>query len=54
MFYYVILARHRARSSRSATVLLRSRVGYFWLAIREDEQAARAAGINTFRYKMLR
>jgi branched-chain amino acid transport system permease protein len=52
MFYYVILA---------ATVvafvlchfLLRSRVGYFWLAIREDEQAARAAGINTFRYKMI-
>jgi branched-chain amino acid transport system permease protein len=52
MFYYVILA---------ATVvifalchgLLRSRVGYFWLAIREDEQAARAAGIDTFRYKMI-
>jgi len=52
MFYYVILA---------ATValfvlchfLIRSRVGYFWLAIREDELAARAAGINTFRYKML-
>jgi branched-chain amino acid transport system permease protein len=51
MFYYVILA---------ATVLvfvlchflLRSRVGYFWLAIREDEQAARATGIDTFRYKM--
>jgi len=32
--------------------LLRSRMGYFWLAIREDEQAARAAGIDTFRYKM--
>jgi branched-chain amino acid transport system permease protein len=52
MFYYVILA---------ATVLLfvlchflvRSRVGYFWLAIREDEAAARAAGIDTFRYKMI-
>ena len=33
--------------------LLKSRIGYFWLAIREDEQAARAAGIDTFRYKML-
>jgi branched-chain amino acid transport system permease protein len=51
MFYYVILA---------ATVLafilcrwlIRSRIGYFWLAIREDEQAARAAGIDTFRCKM--
>jgi branched-chain amino acid transport system permease protein len=51
MFYYVILA---------ATVivfvlchfLIHSRIGYFWLAIREDEEAARAAGIDTFRYKM--
>ncbi|HEY2534587.1 MAG TPA: branched-chain amino acid ABC transporter permease [Xanthobacteraceae bacterium] len=51
MFYYLMLA---------ATVLvlvlcrllLRSRMGYFWLAIREDEQAARAAGIDTFRYKL--
>ena len=33
--------------------LLRSRVGYYWLAIREDEVAARALGINTFRYKMI-
>ena len=33
-------------------MLLRSRIGYFWLAIREDEQAARALGIDTFRYKM--
>jgi branched-chain amino acid transport system permease protein len=32
--------------------LLRSRVGYYWLAIREDEPAARALGIDTFRYKM--
>jgi branched-chain amino acid transport system permease protein len=32
--------------------LLKSRIGYFWLAIREDEQAARSAGIDTFRYKM--
>jgi branched-chain amino acid transport system permease protein len=33
-------------------LLLRSRVGYYWLAIREDEHAARAVGINTLRYKM--
>jgi branched-chain amino acid transport system permease protein len=32
--------------------LLRSRVGYYWQAIREDEPAARALGIPTFRYKM--
>ena len=34
-------------------MLLQSRVGYFWLAIREDEEAARALGIDTFRYKMI-
>jgi branched-chain amino acid transport system permease protein len=51
MFYYLILAMtilvfllcHR---------LLRTRLGYFWQAIREDEEAARAVGVATFRYKM--
>ncbi len=33
--------------------LLQSRMGYFWQAIREDEEAARSAGIDTFRYKMM-
>jgi branched-chain amino acid transport system permease protein len=51
MFYFVILALTVAGFVLSH-VLLRSRVGYFWLAIREDEHAARAVGINTFRYKM--
>jgi branched-chain amino acid transport system permease protein len=51
MFYYVILAAAFAAAALSR-FLLRSRMGYFWLAIREDEQAARAAGIDTFRCKM--
>jgi branched-chain amino acid transport system permease protein len=51
MFYYVILLA-TAFVFLLCHVLLRSRVGYFWLAIREDEQAARATGIDTFRYKM--
>ncbi len=51
MFYYVILAA-TALVFVLCHFLIRSRVGYFWLAIREDEQAARAAGIDTFRYKM--
>ena len=51
MFYYVILAA-TVLAFVLCRLLLRSRVGYFWLAIREDEQAARAAGIDTFRYKM--
>jgi branched-chain amino acid transport system permease protein len=51
MFYYIILAA-TVLAFIVCRVLMRSRVGYFWLAIREDEQAARAAGIDTFRYKM--
>ena len=47
MFYYVILAA-TAGAFVLCRCLLRSRIGYFWLAIREDEQAARAAGINAF------
>jgi branched-chain amino acid transport system permease protein len=52
MFYYVILAA-TAVLFMLCVVLLRSRLGYFWLAIREDEIAARATGIDTFRYKLL-
>jgi len=52
MFYYVILALTVA-AFMFCHVLLRSRIGYFWLAIREDEEAARALGIDTFRYKMI-
>jgi branched-chain amino acid transport system permease protein len=52
MFYYVILTA-TALIFLLCHVLLKSRTGYFWLAIREDELAARAAGINTFRYKMI-
>ena len=51
MFYYVILAA-TVGAFILCRVLLKSRIGYFWLAIREDEEAARSAGIATFRYKM--
>ena len=34
--------------------LLRRRAGYYWQAIREDEDAAQALGIDIFRWKMLR
>ena len=53
MFYYVLLDGDGAGLPRAAALLLQSRIGYFWLAIREDEEAARAAGIDTFRYKMI-
>jgi branched-chain amino acid transport system permease protein len=51
MFFYVILAATMI-AFILCHLLLRSRIGYLWLAIREDEEAARAAGIGTFRYKM--
>jgi branched-chain amino acid transport system permease protein len=51
MFYYVALAGSIV-TCVLCRVLLRSRIGYFWLAIREDEEAARSAGIDPFRYKM--
>jgi branched-chain amino acid transport system permease protein len=52
MFYYVILCA-TAVVFVLCHFLLKSRTGYFWLAIREDELAARATGIDTFRYKMI-
>lgn len=52
MFYYVILT-FTVLLFVLCHALLRSRVGYYWQAIREDEPAAQALGVNTFRYKML-
>ena len=51
MFYYVLLAA-TSIAFVVCRALLQSRIGYFWLAIREDEQAARSLGIDTFAYKM--
>ena len=51
MFYYVMLALTVAALAL-CHVLLKSRIGYYWQAIREDEVAARSLGIDTFRYKM--
>lgn len=52
MFYYLLLVAI-VLAFVASRLLLQSRVGYFWLAIREDEEAARSAGIDTFHYKML-
>jgi branched-chain amino acid transport system permease protein len=52
MFYYVMLALASAAFAL-CSVLLRSRAGYYWQAIRENEAAAQALGIDTFRWKML-
>ena len=52
MFYYVILALV-AVTFLLCFRLLHSRAGFYWQAIRENEEAAQAQGINTFRWKLL-
>ena len=52
MFYYILLAA-TVLALILCRALLQSRIGYFWRAIREDEEAARSVGIDTFHYKML-
>jgi len=51
MFYYFALALAAGAFALCAW-LLRSRLGYYFRAIRDNEEAARASGVNTFRYKM--
>ncbi len=52
MYYYAMLVL-TAGALALCAALLRSRAGYYWQAIRENEEAAQALGINTFRWKML-
>ena len=51
-FYYALLASMLAAWALSF-VLVRSRLGYFWRAVREDEDAARALGVAAFRVKLI-
>ncbi|WP_037453376.1 branched-chain amino acid ABC transporter permease [Skermanella stibiiresistens] len=52
LFYYVILALTFGALALCRR-LLHSRIGYFWLAIREDQEAAQAVGIDVFRAKLI-
>jgi len=52
LYYYAILALTALACGFSAW-LLRRRPGYYWQAIRENEEAARALGVNTVRWKIL-
>ncbi|HYH38733.1 MAG TPA: branched-chain amino acid ABC transporter permease [Azospirillum sp.] len=51
LFYYVILALV-LMALALAKVLLHSRLGYQWLAIREDAEAAEAVGVDLFRARI--
>lgn len=52
MFYYVALVLCGGTFALCRS-LLRGRAGYYWQAIRENEDAARALGIHTLRWKLL-
>lgn len=51
MYYYLILILCFGALA-FCWFLLRSKLGYYWQAIRDDEEAAEAVGVNVFRYKM--
>jgi branched-chain amino acid transport system permease protein len=51
LFYYLALFLAVGGVALAAW-LARSRLGYYWLAVREDERAARSLGIDAFRAKM--
>ena len=52
LYYFTILGL-AAGAIGLCTWLLRRRPGYYWRAIREDEGAAQALGIDTLRWKIL-
>ncbi len=51
-FYFIILV-ITALMIFVTNRVLNSRVGRAWIAIREDEQAARSMGVPTFKYKLI-
>ena len=51
-FYYALLI-FMALSFGLSVLLVRTRTGYLWRAIREDEDVSRAMGVKTLRYKLL-
>ena len=52
-FFYFAFLVLTALAFFASAALMRSRIGYFWRAIREDEDAARAIGVPALRLKIL-
>ncbi|HEX8110692.1 MAG TPA: branched-chain amino acid ABC transporter permease, partial [Kofleriaceae bacterium] len=52
LYYYAMLALTAGALALCAR-LVDSRAGYYWRAIREDEDAAQALGVHVFRWKLL-
>ncbi len=53
MFFYYALLITMALAWLASMLLVNSRLGYAWRAIREDEDAARAIGVEAFRMKLI-
>ena len=51
--YYYVAAALLAVALCVSVTLRRSRAGYYWRAIREDQAAARSVGVPALRYKQL-
>lgn len=51
-FYWIILA-IAVLAYISIYLLINSRIGRAWIAIREDEAAARSMGVETYKYKLM-
>ena len=52
-FYYFVALGLAAVGIIGTDLISRSYLGYVWRAMRDDEQAARALGVRTFRHKIL-
>lgn len=52
-FYYFVALALAALGVAGTELILRSYLGYVWRAMRDDERAARALGVRTFRHKIL-
>jgi len=52
-FYYFVALALAALGIAGTELISRSFLGYVWRAMRDDEQAARALGVRTFRHKIL-
>lgn len=52
-FYYFVALALAALGIVGTELISRSYLGYVWRAMRDDEQAARALGVRTFRHKIL-
>lgn len=52
-YYYVVMVVFVAVAVLANHLILRSRLGYYLTAIRNDEESARALGVDTTRFKLL-